>query len=90
MSIFERQYRRTLKISAIPNRSACLVLHHRRYDVVPDFLALLGRVVCKNVFAGVMTKADADGTDIESAAIASLEGLKAQRRKVPGLGHPQH
>ncbi|MCD2174845.1 citryl-CoA lyase [Rhizobium sp. C4] len=25
-----------------------------------------------------------------SAAIASLEGLKAARQKVPGLGHPQH
>lgn len=26
----------------------------------------------------------------EKAAIASLEGLKAAKRKVPGLGHPQH
>ncbi len=38
----------------------------------------------------VLDKAEADGTDIEAAAIASLEGLKAQRKKVPGLGHPQH
>lgn len=38
----------------------------------------------------VMDKAKADGTDIEAAAVASLEGLKAKRMKVPGLGHPQH
>lgn len=31
----------------------------------------------------------AEGGD-EAAAIASLERLKAARRKVPGLGHPQH
>lgn len=31
----------------------------------------------------------AEGGD-ESAAVASLEKLKASRRKVPGLGHPQH
>lgn len=40
--------------------------------------------------AEVMARADADGTDIETAAIASLNDLKAQRKKVPGLGHPQH
>mgnify|MGYP003136707119 CR=1 FL=1 len=40
--------------------------------------------------AQVMAKADADGTDLETAAIASLKELKAQRKKVPGLGHPQH
>ncbi|MFP5480383.1 MAG: citryl-CoA lyase [Alphaproteobacteria bacterium] len=26
----------------------------------------------------------------ESAAVAALEGLKAKKQKVPGLGHPQH
>lgn len=40
--------------------------------------------------ADVLAKAEADGTDIETAAIASLEDLKARRQKVPGLGHPQH
>ena len=40
--------------------------------------------------AEVIARADADGTDLETAAIASLKELKAQRRKVPGLGHPQH
>tara|TARA_R100000935_G_C2832193_1_gene165786 strand:- start:1086 stop:1949 length:864 start_codon:yes stop_codon:yes gene_type:complete len=40
--------------------------------------------------AQVMARADADGTDLGAAAIASLTELKAQRRKVPGLGHPQH
>ena len=38
----------------------------------------------------VMQKAEADGTDVEAAAIASLEDLKAQKKKIPGLGHPQH
>jgi citrate synthase len=28
--------------------------------------------------------------DLEAAAKSALEGLKAARRKVPGLGHPQH
>lgn len=40
--------------------------------------------------AEVIAKADADGTDLETAAIASLHDLKARRQKVPGLGHPQH
>lgn len=40
--------------------------------------------------AEVMAKADADGTDLETAAIASLHDLKERRKKVPGLGHPQH
>lgn len=40
--------------------------------------------------AEVMEKADTDGTDLDTAAIASLKDLKAQRKKVPGLGHPQH
>lgn len=38
----------------------------------------------------VLRKADADGTDLQAAAIASLETLKAAKKKVPGLGHPQH
>lgn len=40
--------------------------------------------------AEVLAKAGADGTDVETAAIASLKDLKAARKKVPGLGHPQH
>lgn len=40
--------------------------------------------------AEVIAKAEADGTDIETAAIASLKEHKAQRKKVAGLGHPQH
>jgi len=40
--------------------------------------------------AEVLARAEADGTDIETAAIASLEEHKARRRKVAGLGHPQH
>ena len=31
-----------------------------------------------------------DGASLETAAIASLEQLKTERKKVPGLGHPQH
>jgi citrate synthase len=33
---------------------------------------------------------DAGDGDLEAAAIASLQRLKAARKKVPGLGHPQH
>lgn len=40
--------------------------------------------------ADVISRAGADKTDIETAAIAALHDLKAQRQKVPGLGHPQH
>lgn len=40
--------------------------------------------------AEVIAKAESDGTDIETAAIASLKEHKAARRKVAGLGHPQH
>lgn len=40
--------------------------------------------------AEVMSKAESDGTSLEAAAIASLEEHKARRRKVAGLGHPQH
>jgi citrate synthase len=38
----------------------------------------------------VLEASRAPGADLESAARASLEGLKARRAKVPGLGHPQH
>lgn len=38
----------------------------------------------------VIDKAEADGTDLETAVIASLEEHKATKRKVAGLGHPQH
>ncbi|WP_157014269.1 citryl-CoA lyase [Mesorhizobium xinjiangense] len=40
--------------------------------------------------AEIIASAEAEGSDIETAAIASLEELKARRQKVPGLGHPQH
>lgn len=40
--------------------------------------------------AAIVAAARRDGTDIETAAIASLEAHKAERRKVAGLGHPQH
>jgi len=40
--------------------------------------------------AEVLEERRASGTDIETAARKSLEGLKARRAKVPGLGHPQH
>lgn len=35
-------------------------------------------------------KASGPEKNLEAAARESLEGLKAQRKKVPGLGHPQH
>lgn len=38
----------------------------------------------------VLEKSRTDGTDLETAARSSLEALKAERKKVPGLGHPQH
>lgn len=34
--------------------------------------------------------AEAGGGDLEAAVIDSLERLRSARRKVPGLGHPQH
>src|SRR5690606_31655689 len=40
--------------------------------------------------AEVLEESRASGTDIETAARKSLEGLKMRRAKVPGLGHPQH
>lgn len=38
----------------------------------------------------ILHKAEAERTDLETAAKASLEELRAAKRKVPGLGHPQH
>ncbi|NIZ10402.1 citryl-CoA lyase [Pseudooceanicola sp. HF7] len=38
----------------------------------------------------VLDKAEADDTDVETAAIASLKACAAAKKKVPGLGHPQH
>jgi citrate synthase len=38
----------------------------------------------------VVEDARRDGVDLTTAARRSLEGLKAKRAKVPGLGHPQH
>lgn len=40
--------------------------------------------------AELIEKAEADGSDIETVVVASLNDLKARRMKVPGLGHPQH
>ena len=40
--------------------------------------------------ADVMALAEEDKSNIEAAAIKSLKALKAERKKVPGLGHPQH
>lgn len=40
--------------------------------------------------AELVSKVEQDGTDMETAAIASLNEHKANRRKVAGLGHPQH
>nr|WP_272210291.1 citryl-CoA lyase [Marinicella sp. W31]MDC2876156.1 citryl-CoA lyase [Marinicella sp. W31] len=38
----------------------------------------------------VVETADSMDGDLEKAAIESVKALKAERRKVPGLGHPQH
>lgn len=40
--------------------------------------------------AEIIAKAEADGTDVETAAIASLKEHRTEKRKVAGLGHPQH
>lgn len=40
--------------------------------------------------ADVIASADTEGTDLETAAVKSLQALKSARKKVPGLGHPQH
>jgi citrate synthase len=38
----------------------------------------------------VLQQAAGDGTDVQTAARTSLAALKAAKKKVPGLGHPQH
>ncbi|WP_121062469.1 citryl-CoA lyase [Chachezhania antarctica] len=40
--------------------------------------------------AALVDKAEADGTDLEEVVIASLKDHKEHRRKVAGMGHPQH
>ena len=40
--------------------------------------------------AELLARAEVEGGDIEAAVIASLQEHKAQRKKVAGLGHPQH
>jgi citrate synthase len=40
--------------------------------------------------AEILEDADKRNVDIDAAAIDSLEALRAARKKVPGLGHPQH
>jgi citrate synthase len=40
--------------------------------------------------AALLARAEAEGGEIEAAVIASLQEHKAQKRKVAGLGHPQH
>jgi citrate synthase len=40
--------------------------------------------------AEIIADAETRGVDIETAAIDSLKALKAARKKVSGLGHPQH
>lgn len=40
--------------------------------------------------AEVIAQAESEGVDREAASIKSLQALKASRKKVPGLGHPQH
>ncbi len=46
--------------------------------------------VAGRYLAEVIALADAGNGDLEVAAIESLKGLKAAKKKVPGLGHPQH
>ncbi|KAA2316766.1 citryl-CoA lyase [Pseudooceanicola sediminis] len=38
----------------------------------------------------IIAASETEGTDLETAVIASLQKLKQARQKVPGLGHPQH
>jgi len=38
----------------------------------------------------LLERVEEDGRDLEQVIIESLEALKGQRKKVPGLGHPQH
>ncbi|MAU21357.1 MAG: citryl-CoA lyase [Martelella sp.] len=46
--------------------------------------------VAGQFLVSVVEKADSMGGDLEKAAIESVTALKAARKKVPGLGHPQH
>lgn len=46
--------------------------------------------VAGRYIAEVLADAKATDGDFAAAAQRSLEGLKAAKRKVPGLGHPQH
>jgi citrate synthase len=38
----------------------------------------------------VLSDAETSGIDLNTSTIASLKRLKSERKKVPGLGHPQH
>tara|TARA_R110002124_G_scaffold53247_1_gene152685 strand:+ start:17879 stop:18688 length:810 start_codon:yes stop_codon:yes gene_type:complete len=38
----------------------------------------------------ILQQASREGSDVETATKASLAALKAAKKKVPGLGHPQH
>lgn len=38
----------------------------------------------------IVSKSKSEGTELEAVTITSLCEHKAQRKKVPGLGHPQH
>ena len=40
--------------------------------------------------ADLLEKANGQGRDLEAVVIDGLRDLKADRKKVPGLGHPQH
>ncbi len=46
--------------------------------------------VAGRFLVSVVEMADGMGGDLEKAAVESVTALKAERRKVPGLGHPQH
>lgn len=46
--------------------------------------------VAGRYLAEIVEQGRAPGRDLRSAARDSLEALKASRKKVPGLGHPQH
>ncbi len=54
-------------------------------SVVAGSSEIAGRYIVEVLAASRET-----GADLDSAVRASLEGLKASRGKVPGLGHPQH
>ncbi|MEO4043499.1 citryl-CoA lyase [Hoeflea sp. CAU 1731] len=54
-------------------------------SVVAGSSEIAGRYLAEIIETG-----EKDGVDLEAATIESLKGLKAARKKVPGLGHPQH